>query len=198
MFRHPDQELDSKHESSPVSEADIAVDRLLHERLTADAGLRLAVGRKRRRSCAARAALRLDRRSDRRHPRLSRGLPDWTVSAALVDNGRPVVACLLRAGDGRIFYGDRGQGATPQRRSDRGDGRGVACGRAGRRAEEPILERLADVAPPFTVMPRDPLACAAPCPRRARRVRRRDCRRTTATTGTLRRPTFWCTKRAAR
>ena len=88
----------TKGASSPVTEADIAVDNLLRERLarrgpgfgwlseeTADDPARLA------------GALCLDRRSDRRHPRLHCRPPDWAVSAALVDDGRPVLAaCSLR------------------------------------------------------------------------------------------------------
>ncbi len=63
----------TKGASSPVSEADIAVNDLIEKRLRSrHAGLRLAVGRKRRRRSAAGQASGLDRRSDRRHPRLSR------------------------------------------------------------------------------------------------------------------------------
>ncbi len=62
----------TKGASSPVSEADIAVNDLIENAAaTRHAGLWLAVGRKRRRRAASGQAPGLDRRSDRRHPRLS-------------------------------------------------------------------------------------------------------------------------------
>ena len=64
-----------KGKSSPVSEADLAVDALLRERLLDDPRCRLAVGgdaRTIRRGLQR--ARGLGRRSDRRHTRLSRGL----------------------------------------------------------------------------------------------------------------------------
>ena len=63
----------TKGASSPVSEADIAVNDLVEQQAAlGDAGLWLAVGRKRRRRRPSRQGAGLDRRSDRRHPRLSR------------------------------------------------------------------------------------------------------------------------------
>ena len=62
----------TKGASSPVSEADIAVQRPDRDAAaTRHTGLWLAVGRERRRRVAPRQATGLDRRSDRRHPWLS-------------------------------------------------------------------------------------------------------------------------------
>ena len=94
----------TKGASSPVSEADIAVNDLHRQQAAlGHAGLRLAVGRKRRRRLAARQAAGLDRRSDRRHPRLSRR-PRRLVRQRGAGGG-----CLagagggVRAGQRRIF-----------------------------------------------------------------------------------------------
>ena len=63
----------SKDEGSPVTEADVAVDTFLKVRLSeSSARGRLAFRGDRRRPGRAQAAPRLDRRSDRRHARLSR------------------------------------------------------------------------------------------------------------------------------
>ena len=94
----------TKGASSPVSEADIAVNDLLEKRLRSrHAGLWLAVGRKRRRRAAARQAPGLDRRSDRRHPRLSRR-PRRLVRQRGAGRGRLAGAGGgVRAGQRRIF-----------------------------------------------------------------------------------------------
>jgi hypothetical protein len=64
MFR-TELRIWTKGASSPVSEADIAVNELIQARLQS-----LAVGGKHRRLFASRQAHGLDHRSDRRHPRL--------------------------------------------------------------------------------------------------------------------------------
>ena len=100
-------------DNSPVSEGDIAVNDLLHARLGALAPeRRLAVGG--------------DRRSAR--PRVCRstwvvdpidgtrayiaGRADWTISVALVENGRPVLAALYAPVTDEMFLAARGAGAT--------------------------------------------------------------------------------------
>ena len=107
----------TKGASSPVSEADIAVNDLLEKRLrVGHAGLWLAVGRKRRRRRAARQAAGLDRRSDRRHPRLSRR-PRRLVRQRGAGRGRLAGAGGgVRAGHATSFSLPRaGGGATLQR-----------------------------------------------------------------------------------
>ena len=101
----------TKGSSSPVSEADIAVNDLLEtQAAVGNAGLRLAVGGKRRRRAAAFQAPGMDRRSDRRHPRLSRrprglvrqrGAGRGRVAAArggVCAGQRRVLLCHARAG----------------------------------------------------------------------------------------------------
>ena len=99
---------------SPVTEADIAVNDLLRERLRARAGRRLAVGGKRGRSRrGSRAPSCLDRRSDRRHPRLSRR-PRRLV-AFRWRWSRTAGRCWrrsMRRSPTRSFSPSRGEGAT--------------------------------------------------------------------------------------
>ena len=126
----------TKAGSSPVSDADIAVDRLLRERLIdGDFGLWLAVGGKRRRSGPARRALRLDRRSDRRHTRLSgrpagldhrrRASREWPA-----DRGLP-----LRSRHRGIFRGDGRRRRYVQWCGDLHHARRRAGARSHRRSE---------------------------------------------------------------
>ncbi|WJR79559.1 3'(2'),5'-bisphosphate nucleotidase CysQ [Bradyrhizobium sp. NP1] len=102
-----------KGASSPVSEADIAVNDLLESRLraaTPDYGW-------------------LSEESADDETRLSRqwvwivdpidgtrgylaGREDWCVSAALVKNGAPVLAAVFAPASGEFFFAARGQGAT--------------------------------------------------------------------------------------
>jgi myo-inositol-1(or 4)-monophosphatase len=101
-----------KGESSPVSEADLAVDALLRERLLAvhDVGW-------------------LSEETEDDPARLHEidvwvvdpidgtraylaGLPDWAISAALVSAGRPVVAALYAPVTDELFLGVAGGGAT--------------------------------------------------------------------------------------
>ena len=143
-----------KGASSPVCEADIAVDALLRERLcggesgigwlseeSADDAARLS----------ARAVWIVDPIDGTRG--YIAGLPDWAVSAALVENGRPVAACLFAPITNEFFMAVAGKGATR-------NGEPVAATRgdalAGMRIAGPknFLERLAAIAPAFSVVPR--------------------------------------------
>lgn len=101
-----------KGKDLPVSEADIAVDNLLRERLLAivpDAGW-------------------LSEETEDDPARLSRrqvwvvdpidgtrayiaGLVDWTISAALVEGGRPIVAALFAPAENEFFSAIVGEGA---------------------------------------------------------------------------------------
>jgi myo-inositol-1(or 4)-monophosphatase len=103
----------TKGKDSPVSEADIAVDNLLRERLLAiapDAGW-------------------LSEETDDDHARLTKhrvwvvdpidgtrayiaGLVDWTISVALVEDGRPIVAALFAPAENEFFSAIAGAGAT--------------------------------------------------------------------------------------
>jgi myo-inositol-1(or 4)-monophosphatase len=139
---------------SPVSEADIAVDDLLRARLRAgndgiawlseesvDDPARLT----------ARYVWIVDPIDGTRA--YIAGFPDWAVSAALVADGRPVVACLYAPVSAQFFAARAQAGATcngiPVAATKGGDLNGARL--AGPRG---LLERLQAVLPPFTAMPR--------------------------------------------
>jgi myo-inositol-1(or 4)-monophosphatase len=103
----------TKAGASPVTEADIAVDRFLKERLGAarpDFGWLSEE--------TADNPSRLDRREvfivdpiDGTRA-FAAGLPDWTISVAAVRDGRPVAAALAEPVAGRTFIAARGHGAS--------------------------------------------------------------------------------------
>jgi myo-inositol-1(or 4)-monophosphatase len=139
---------------SPVSDADIAVDVLLRERLTAD---NPGIGWLSEESVDDPA--RLDARYvwivdpiDGTRAYIA-GLPDWAVSAALVENGRPIAACLYAPVTEEFFMAVAGAGA-----SRNGAAIKVAAGASLEQARvagpRSFLEKLQAVAPPFAVMPR--------------------------------------------
>ena len=153
MFQTPLKNWTKGPSLSPVSEADIAVDKLLRERLTAagafawlseesaDEPVRLA----------ARRVWIVDPIDGTRA--YIAGLPDWAVSAALVEDGRPVTACLYAPVGDEFFMARAKAGATL-------NGAAIAATTGAELAQARIagprnfLERLATVAPPFTAMPR--------------------------------------------
>jgi myo-inositol-1(or 4)-monophosphatase len=144
----------TKAESSPVSEADIAVDRLLHERLTG-AGSSFGWLSEESVDDPARLASRyvwiVDPIDGTRAYLASQ--PDWAVSAALVENGRPVVACLYAPITDEFFMATVGKGAT-RNNAPIAATRGTSLAQARVAGPKSFLERLAKSAPPFTVMPR--------------------------------------------
>jgi len=107
-----DPQVWEKEGGSPVSEADFAVDRLLGERLlgarpdygwlseeTADTELRLPRER----------VFVVDPIDGTRS--FLAGSRDWTISLAIVEAGRPVVAVLVAPALGLTFHAVAGQGA---------------------------------------------------------------------------------------
>jgi myo-inositol-1(or 4)-monophosphatase len=101
-----------KGKSSPVSEADLAVDALLRERLL-----------------TIREAGWLSEETEDDPARLQRtevwvvdpidgtraylaGLPDWTISVALVSNARPLIGALYAPVTDELFLSSAGDGAT--------------------------------------------------------------------------------------
>ena len=153
MFRTPIKNW-TKGESSPVSEADIAVDRLLHERLTAPSPEFGWLSEE-----TADNPARLDARRvwivdpiDGTRAYIA-GEPDWAVSAALVENGRPVAACLYAPISDEFFMAVAGKGAT---RNDVPIAVSPGASLAQARIAGPrrFLERLAAFTPQFAVMPR--------------------------------------------
>jgi myo-inositol-1(or 4)-monophosphatase len=134
----------TKGASSPVSEADIAVDKLLHEWLSeesVDDPARLE----------SRLVWIVDPIDGTRG--YIAGLPDWTISAALVENGRPVAACLFAPVTDEFFMAVAGKGATC-------NGKPIAAAAGAELANMRVagpknfLDRVAAIAPPFTTVPR--------------------------------------------
>jgi myo-inositol-1(or 4)-monophosphatase len=149
----------TKGESSPVSEADIAVDRLLHARLVSDNpdGEAASFGWLSEESTddparlAARRVWIVDPIDGTRA--YIAGEPDWAVSVALVEDGRPVAACLYAPVMEALFVAAAGQGAT---RNGVPIAATAGASLVSSRIAGPkrFLERLAAVAPPLEIMPR--------------------------------------------
>jgi myo-inositol-1(or 4)-monophosphatase len=101
-----------KGKSSPVSEADLAVDALLHERLLAirDAAW-LSEETEDDPSRLKRAEVWVVDPIDGTRAYLA-GSSDWAISAALVNNGRPVIAALYAPVSDELFLATAGAGAT--------------------------------------------------------------------------------------
>jgi myo-inositol-1(or 4)-monophosphatase len=140
--------------TSPVSEIDIAVDVLLKQHLAAiapDAGwLSEETEDAPARLMAPRVWI-VDPIDGTRA--FLAGRPDWAVSVALVETGRPVVGALYAPVSEEFFLAIAGSGATRN-----GAPIGVSPGDAiaGARVGGPkgYLDRLAAVAPAFTIEPR--------------------------------------------
>src|SRR5262245_8248495 len=181
---------------SPVSEADIAVNDLLHQRLKAlvpDAGW---LSEETEGSPGATNALIwIVDPIDGTRAFIS-GRADWSISAALVEDGRPLVAALYAPVSEEIFLAARGAGATlngaPMKTNDGNGLRGAKI--AG-------PKRYLDT---FSTLAEGTIACRkstrSPCESRASRKGPWTLLspRGAATIGTLQPPTFWCTKPAAR
>jgi myo-inositol-1(or 4)-monophosphatase len=144
----------TKNESSPVCETDIAVDRLLRQRL---AGETPGFGWLSEESHddpvrTGRSHVWIVDPIDGTRAFLA-GRTDWAVSAALVENGRPVAAALYAPATEEFFEAVLGGGATLNAAS-------IAAS-AGRHLDniriagpKRFLDQLADIAPPFVAMPR--------------------------------------------
>jgi myo-inositol-1(or 4)-monophosphatase len=146
----------TKGESSPVCEADIAADCLLHERLTAQPPHYAWLSEE-----SADDAVRLDARVvwivdpiDGTRAYIA-GNPEWTVAAALVGDGRPVAACVYAPASEEFFFAVAGQGATLNGAPICATG---GPGLADARVSGPkrMIERLAAIAPTVVAMPRVP------------------------------------------
>jgi myo-inositol-1(or 4)-monophosphatase len=144
----------TKFESSPVSDADIAVDRLLRERLTdADSGIgwlsEESIDDPARLS--ARYVWIVDPIDGTRA--YLAGSPDWTVSAALVEDGRPVAGCLYAPVTDEFFFAIAGRGAScngaPIAITD-----GSTLEHARIAGPRGVLERLVAIQPSLTIVPR--------------------------------------------
>jgi myo-inositol-1(or 4)-monophosphatase len=154
MFQKPLKNWTKGTTASPVSEADIAVDGLLRTGLTGDGA---GFGWLSEESIDDPA--RLDSHYvwivdpiDGTRAYIA-GFPDWAVSAALIENGRPIAACLYAPALAEFFMAVAGAGATLNGRPiAASSGTTLAAARIG--GPKTLLERLAAVTPAFAVMPR--------------------------------------------
>jgi myo-inositol-1(or 4)-monophosphatase len=154
MFKTPLKNWTKGEALSPVSDADIAVDVLLRERLTGDGESIAWLSEE-----SVDDLARLDARYvwivdpiDGTRAYIA-GLPDWAVSAALVENGRPVAGCLYAPVSDEFFFAVVGQGAT-RNGATMAASPGAALAQARIAAPRKLLDRLQAIAPPFAVMPR--------------------------------------------
>jgi myo-inositol-1(or 4)-monophosphatase len=140
-----------KDQTSPVSEADIAVDRFLHERLAgagSDIGWLSEETADDRSSAQARRLWIVDPIDGTRS--YLAGRPDWVISVALVADGRPVLAGAFAPVTDELFLARAGGGATrngiPIRAS-------AGAGLEGARVAGPkrLLQLLATIEPRLTV-----------------------------------------------
>jgi myo-inositol-1(or 4)-monophosphatase len=145
----------TKGKSSPVSEADIAVDALLRERLLTilDAGW-LSEETEDDPARLQRADVWVVDPIDGTRAYLA-GLPDWAISVALVNAGRPVVAALYAPVTDELFLSIAGTGATlngvPIKAS-----KGEQIAQAKFSGPKRRLESLATIEPAIQTMPRVP------------------------------------------
>lgn len=103
----------TKHGDSPVSEVDIAVDQLLHARLAdpaADEGWLSEEGENDPARLTKRRVWVVDPIDGTRA--YIGGRTDWSVSAALVEDGRPAVAAVFAPARAEFFVASQGEGAT--------------------------------------------------------------------------------------
>ena len=143
-----------KEHNSPVSEVDIAVNQLLKERLATivpEAGWLSEESEDGPARLAASRVWIVDPIDGTRS--FIAGRPDWTISVALVEGSRPIVAALYAPISEELFLAVAGAGATRN-----GTPIAASAGRTleGARIAGPrgLLDRLATVAPAFTILPR--------------------------------------------
>jgi myo-inositol-1(or 4)-monophosphatase len=154
MFKTPLKNWTKGEALSPVSDADIAVDVLLRERLTGDGAAIAWLSEE-----SVDDPARLDARYvwivdpiDGTRAYIA-GLPNWAVSAALVETGRPIAACLYAPVSDEFFFAVAGLGAS-RNGAAIAVAPGAALAQARIAAPRKFLDRLQAVAPPFAVMPR--------------------------------------------
>jgi myo-inositol-1(or 4)-monophosphatase len=144
----------TKGGGSPVSEADIAVDRLLRERLTRlvpDCGW-LSEESEDDRARLGSSRLWIVDPIDGTRAYLNGGT-DWAISVALVDDGRPVVACVFAPMDDGLYLGVAGKGATRDgARIAASAGAGFAQARTA--GPKPLIEHFAKSAPGILAEPK--------------------------------------------
>ena len=144
----------NKTGGSPVSEADIAVDNFLRERLMALAP-----------DCGWLSEETEDDLIRLKSPRVwvvdpidgtrayLSGRPDWSISVALVENGRPVLAAIFAPMQDALYLAAAGEGATLNGATVKATS-GADFDTAHAAGPKPMLERLAPVAPRLVAEPK--------------------------------------------
>ena len=143
-----------KEHNSPVSEVDIAVNQLLKERLAAivpEAGWLSEESEDGPARLAASQVWIVDPIDGTRS--FIAGRPDWAISVALVEARRPIVAALYAPISEELFLAVAGAGATRNGTPIMATP-GAAIEGARIAGPKGFLDRLATVAPAFTVLPR--------------------------------------------
>lgn len=139
---------------SPVSEADIAVDRLIKERLRAFDDACAWLSEETEDDPARLAAERVwvvDPIDGTRS--FLAGRPDWMVSAALVERGRPSVAALYAPVTEELFVAMAGCGATLNGARIAADS-GAALAGARVAGPQRMLDRLSALSPGIVMEPK--------------------------------------------
>lgn len=144
----------TKHGSSPVTEVDIAVDRFLRERLTALAP-----------DCGWLSEETEDDRTRLGAPRLwvvdpidgtrafVNGRLDWSISVALVEDGRPVIAALFVPMQDDLYLAAKGEGSTVNGMTISATS-GTSFDGIIAAGPKPVLERLGKIAPTMIAEPK--------------------------------------------
>lgn len=144
----------TKHNASPVCEADLAVNRLLHERLpllVPESGWLSEETEDDSRRLSARRVWVVDPIDGTRA--YLKGLEDWTISVALVEDGRPVIAAVLAPVEDKFYRATARAGATL-------DGSPIAASAGGALNEARIagpkrfLDTLTRAAPGISAAPK--------------------------------------------
>ena len=154
MFGKPIRNWTKGPSQSPVTEADIAADNLLRERLGALAADIAWLSEESTDDPARLAARRVwvvDPIDGTRA--YIGGLPEWSVSVALVEDGRPILACIYAPAHDEFFAARTGAGAT-RNGAPITVSRGTGVEQARIAGPRKLMERLQGYAPPFAVMPR--------------------------------------------
>lgn len=142
------------HDHSPVSDADIAVNDLLKQRLTALAPAAGWLSEETEDHLPDRAmttAWIVDPIDGTRA--FIAGRPDWTISVALVEHDRPLLAALYAPVTDEMFLALRGQGATLNGGAIHADGGGTLA-QAKLAGPKRYLDRLENLSPNILPQPK--------------------------------------------
>ena len=153
MFR-TELRMWTKGESSPVSEADIAVNDLVESRLktaTPDYGWLSEETADDESRLGRRLTWIIDPIDGTRG--YLAGREDWCVSAALVDGATPLIAAVFAPSTDEFFFAVRGRGATCNGRPIRAAG-GVATDFSRIAGPKPLVQRLAAPGEDIMLYPR--------------------------------------------